>query len=252
MPLIITHNAGFFSNCSEALVSILRYFNGMRGLDGIDRSSQYSFYKVGSENLIPMYFEEKETNLPYESPIRLTGCEGNYQFTDYSQLNFNDVKPFVDKFFTPSKYVLSLVEAYEKKYNIDYENTCAILYRGNDKVTECPIAPYDDFIDNAPVADRYFVLPDEQEFMRAFSLVHHNSFTPDELPCINKDETTANFYQVPIEQRAEYAAKFFAAVLVASKCKHLVTHTGNVSLWAVLYRGNMNNVRQWLNSGFIW
>ena len=58
-------------------------------------------------------------------------------------------------------------------------------------------------------------------------------------------------FETPQAERAEYGAKFFAAVFCLSKCKHLITHSGNGSFWAVLYRGNTENVYQILNNKWL-
>lgn len=251
--LIINHNAGFFSCCSEALVQIIADVNEYGYLREVDRSEQYALYKNGNEDLTTLFFKEMNIEEVIE-PTRFTDADGYYQFTDYRDVKFYNIYPYLNKFFSPSNPVISVVREFIDKYAIDLENTAAVVYRGNDKVTECPVAPYQDFIDKASEYKgmRFFVLPDEAEFMQAFQQVHDNSFTPDELPVINKDIETANFYQVPIEDRADYAARFLAAIIIASRCKVLITHTGNVGMWSILYRGSTHNAHQWFNDKFIY
>ena len=38
--------------------------------------------------------------------------------------------------FNPSDYVQSIIDKFINKYNINFMNTCAIYYRGTDKITE--------------------------------------------------------------------------------------------------------------------
>lgn len=265
--LRVTHNAGFFSCCSVALTDIMIDFNQNKGLaDIVDRTQQYEHYKLSKgENLIPVYFDEQPDPIPYNGEVRLTTDKTFYQFSDYRLLCFDEVKPFMDKFFTPSDYVMSIVRHYEEKYQIDYENTCGVFFRGNDKNRETKIAPHGEFIqqtrlleyqlglDSVEAANlRYWVLPDEPEFWDAFRAVYsEHSITPDELPmCHNKN--SAMFLELPQSDRADYGAKFLAAVIVMSRCKHLITHSGNCGMWAVLYRGNIDNVHQWLIDKWIY
>lgn len=261
--LKITHNAGFFSCCSIALTETMIDFNINKSLAEVDRTKQYSNYKTDNkQNLIPLYFNEGAQGIPYNGEVRLTTDKTYFQFSDYRLLCFDEVKPFLDKFFTPSQHVLDIVKMYEEKYQIDYENTCGVFYRGNDKNRETTIAPYEEFIGKAINVEysigrwgtndfNFFVLPDETEFLEAFNAALPMAFTFDELPHMRKKDS-AMFFELPLNERAEYAAKFLAAVIVMSKCKHLITHSGNCGMWAVLYRGNTDNVHQWLTDRWIY
>jgi len=262
--LLITHNAGFFSCCTIALQDIVIWHREHRGLpEQIDRSMQYAHYKhTPLQNLIPFYFKEQEFDIPFKNYYEISHDSKELQFSNYKKIDFAAAKPFVDKFFTPSQHVLDTVKMYEEKYQIDYENTCGVFYRGNDKNRETNIAPYDEFSKMAALVDsdhysetgkemKVFLLPDEPGMLESMLFWFENgTITPEELPiCQNKD--SAMFFELPLEERAEYGAKFLAAVIIMSKCKHLITHSGNCGLWAVLYRGNADNVHQWLNDKWI-
>lgn len=261
--LMITHNAGFFSCSTIALQDIVIYHRQNKKLpDIIDRGFQYSNYKSNpSATLIPHFFKEADFDIPFTDYYEISHDNSELQFSDYKKLDFERAKPFIDKFFQPSDKVMEYVAMYEQKYKIDYENTIGVFYRGNDKNRETKIAPYSEFTDKAeqvytdmylPFGDnyRFFVLPDEFEFLEAMYALSKNVITPDELPiCQNKD--SAMFFELPYEQRADYAQRFFAAVIVMSKCKHMITHSGNCGLWATLYRGNSDNLHQWLNDKWI-
>lgn len=255
--LVITHNAGFFSCCTIALQDLITFHRHYKQLPkSVNRSSQYSFYKHNAaESLIRLFFQETDSDIPFKDWYELH-YDAMYetQFADYKKINFEAATPFVNKYFNPSQHVRELVEMYETKYNIDYDNTCAILYRGNDKVKECRISPYNDFINKATeyANCRYFVLPDELEFLEEFQAVHPNSFYLEETPNIRRNKETANFYEIPTVDRAGYAAKFLAGIIVASKCKNLITHSGNVSLWCLLFRGHTNGVNQWRDGLWIY
>lgn len=270
--LTVKHNAGFFSCCTIALQDIVIWHRHHRRLpDHVERSFQYAHYKHEPlQNLIPFFFNEQSFDIPFTEWYEISHDNIELQFSDYTKLDFAAAKPFIDKFFTPSQHVLDLVKIYEEKYSIDYENTAAVLYRSNDKVKECTIAPYSDFIGMANakaythLADtqnqlRFLVLPDELEFLESFTEevnkvsqpIINGIFHIEETPNIRKNTNTANFYEIPTVDRAEYGAKFLAAIIVASKCKHLITHSGNVSMWCVLYRGNADNIYQWREGNWL-
>jgi len=269
--LVVIHNAGFFSNSSIALQDIMIYYkNHGRLPDIVDRSIQYAFYKSDTvSDLVPFYFDEKSFEigeLPYTenddyqiamNPVAITFQENiDPQYSDYKQLDFNSMKPFIKKYFTPSEGVNSWELYLTEGNNIDFENTCAVFYRGNDKNRETQCANYYDFISQATKIEkknpgiRFLVMPDEAEFMNTFKDNFPNSFTFHELPAMKKKDS-ANFLELPMSERAEYGKKFFAAVLIMAKCKYLVTHSGNGGLWSVIYRGNAENVYQFLNGKWI-
>lgn len=243
--------------------------------DILDRHDQYSWYKSEpNQSLIDHFFKETDQYIYTGDWFELTEAKEELQFTDYKLLNFDMIAQFRDKYFMPSQYILDKVAFLEDKYKIDYENTCGVLYRGNDKNRETNIAGYDQFILKAmrqwldmtvipegdctyteivglPNKPCFLVAPDETEFLDAFK---HSM--PDYALCM---EETAHMpkkdscipLELPYAERAEQAANFFATVLMLSKCKYLITHSGNVSLWACIYRGHMNGVSQWLNGSWI-
>lgn len=259
--LHVIHNAGFFSCSTIALQDIIIWAREHKGLPNIvDRHSQYMHYKSEpSQTLIGHFFNEKEGYINCLDWFEMTSqTDTELQFTDYRNLNFDRIAPFIEKYFSPSDYVNSIIKHYEEKYNIDYHNTCAVFYRGNDKNRETTIASYDAFIGKAEEVltmhggegFRFLVQPDETEFLQAFTSSHPNSFNFEETPHMRKCDS-AVFFEMPIKERANYAAHFLAAVIVMSRCKHMIIHSGNCGLWSVLYRGNMNNVHQILNNNWL-
>lgn len=266
MILKTIHNAGFFSNCTIRLLDIINYFNQEKALpDEVESSEQFMHYKsYPGENLIPYYFDRnnelnQDLKITYSIPINtpyLDDCMA-FQFHPYKNINLESVIPFINKYFTPSQDVLGRCNAYKEKYGLDYNNLCAVFYRGNDKVTEMKVASYDYFIDKAKEVKskyptmKFLVQPDEREFLDAFIQVFPNDtiyFT--ETPMLNK-QNSAMFFELPKNERPEYGAKFFAALLCLSKCHTVITHSGNCGLWLSLYRGNTNNLHQIFNDEWI-
>ncbi len=249
--LKITHNAGFFSCFSKKLEGIVWFFNTHKHLsDQIDTAEQFSLYKSDpSDDLNLLYFKDSDISIPYNRAVKFYS---DMQFIDYKGLDFTGLRPFIEKYFSPSECVLSIASSYEKKYNIDYINTCAVFYRGNDKSTETKIAPYEAFISQAKKIKAqdsniaFLVQTDETEFLEAFTKEFPIVIRIEEIPHMNKKISTIHD-ELPTKARAEFGVDFFAATLVLSKCSHLITHSGNCGLWAVLYRGSCTNVYQWLN-----
>lgn len=259
--LTITHTeAGFFSCSTVALLDIINYFNTHKRLpDVVDRSAQYMHYKSYPEqDLIPYYFDENDIEIQFYKEIPIPYDCMSIQFEDYRKLPFSYLRPFVEKYFNESFEVFAITCELRSKYkiNTDYANdTCAVFFRGNDKQRETTIAPYEAFINKAKEIKaanpdiRFLVQPDETEFLEAFLEEFPDSIYFEETPHMRKKDSCI-FYELPQAERAEYGAKFFAAVLALSQCKHLITHSGNSSLWSVLYRNNAENVYQFYNDRF--
>lgn len=251
-----THNAGFFSCATLRLIDIMKFFNQHKGVPTIvDSSEQFVFYKNDlSENIVPAFYNEMvPMDIIHTGEVMMTHEPGEVSFSDYSKLCFADMAPFIEKYFSPSQTVGDMVHIYQSKYGIDFENTCAIFYRGNDKQKECVVTPYIDFIvqaqqileDNPGI--RFLVQPDETEFLREFMAAFPGRcFYFTETPHMRKKDS-AIFYELPPEKKTEHGQYFLAAVLTMAKCKHLILHSGNGAMWCAMYRGNFDNVHQFMN-----
>ena len=258
--LVIIHNAGHFSNCTIGLQDIMGYYNKNKRLpDEIDRSAQWINYKgVPSDRPDLVYFDIKDEPVmlpPVIDTPYVYDCMA-FQFQPYRNIKFEQVLPLVNKYYSPSKKVLDILSMYENKYNLDYNNLCAVFYRGNDKVTEMNVSPYDYFINKAREVKaanpniKFLVQPDETEFLNAFLSAFPDSIHFTETPHLSK-MMSAVFFETKLADRMEYGAKFLAATLTLSKCNTLITHSGNCGLWATLYRGSANNVHQIFNNEWI-
>lgn len=253
--LFTSHNAGFFSCCSIRLFDIINYFNRYKELpERVDSSAQFAHYKSNpKQDLTELYFSScPKTPIGYHGEIKVSYTDLEPQFSPYSQLNLYAVLPFVERYFTLSCHVqYDLYKFFIRKYNIDIDNTCAVFYRGNDKVTETSIATYDEFINKAKEVQKanpgikFLVQPDETNFLHTFLKEFPDAIYFEETPHIQKKDSCV-FYEVPVKERAEYAAKFLAAVKVISQCKHLIIHSGNGGCWSIFFRGNTENVHQYL------
>lgn len=253
--LSIRHNAGFFSCCTIRLIEIIKFFNQHKRLPAsIDDKEQFAFFKKNPEDyVVPEFFKTTDFPVEHTKEVVVTEEPGEVSFGDYSKLHFEDVNPFLYKYFSPSDAVWNICSKYEANYQIDFQNTCAIFYRGNDKKRECEITPYEDFINKAQeVLDanpdiRFLVQPDETEFLQAFTKAFPGRcFNFKETPHMRRKDS-AIFYELPSDKKMDHGQHFLAAVLTMSRCKHVITHSGNGGMFCVLYRGNFDNVFQFRN-----
>jgi len=255
------HNGGFFSCCSVLLERLVQYFNSNHRLpDSIDTTVGYfDWYKTEEEKDVDIrtkYFEENnDTVIPYTNTVEY---DSGYQFVDYSVLDFAPIMPFIQKYFSPSDEIRGIISRMETKYSLDYENTCVIFFRGNDKYTETALPHYSElyysacnvFVNNPNV--KFLIQSDETEFIE-FMLARFpdNSFYfRDEIRHIPRSSTTVDIAMKSMN--AEFSKYFLAITMIMSKCKYVVCNSGNCSAWIVLFRGNCENVQQHLKQQYLY
>lgn len=257
--LRVTHNAGFFSCCNIRLMDIVAYYNQYKRFpDRVDSSSQFANYKVGNEDLMPLFFDSDRLPLDvFNGAIALTtDVNRALQFSDYKQLIHKHTRLLMNSYFQLSGHASNIAYNLSQKYKLDPENTCAVFYRGNDKARETQIAPYEEFIQRTREVReknpgvKFLVQPDETEFLEAFLSEFPGAIYFSETPHMRKKDSVM-FNEMPRAERAEFGARFLAAVLLMSHCKYLITHSGSCGLFCVLYRGHSNNVIQYLNGEWL-
>lgn len=259
--LKISHSkeSGLFSCCSVKLATILAYFRlNKNPPQNIDYQNLFLLYNNGKNSIHHIFFDENvedilNVNDWFEFPIRPIS-EG-IQFDKYTEINFNLSNKWIKKYFTPSDTVKSKIELFHHKYN--FNNICSVFYRGNDKSKETQISSYNTFINQAGLlldihpSIRFHIQTDEIGFYDAFmNEFPNNSFACRELPMIAKCSTNVT-ETLPASKRLDFAINFLSMVYILSSSKFLITHSGNCGLWAVLFRGNANNVYQILNDKWV-
>lgn len=258
--LICRHSAGIYSNFSVRLEELLQYYNKTKELpDEYICSDQFGLYKNDpSEDFTELLWkpERKDIDIP-EPEVHFTSEDVYYQFCEYKGLNFDKLNPFLQRYFSPTDLIIRKVQTLINKYRIDTDNTCAIFYRGNDKITETARVPYEDFINRAKQIKymqpniKFLVLPDETEFLEAFKAEFPDALCMDETGHIRRNDGTAVFYQLPRGERGIHLVWYVATVILVSQCKYIITHSGNGGLWAALYRGHAEGLMQWRNGAWV-
>lgn len=257
--LRVTHSYGFFSNCSVRLDAIVRHFNTTKTLpEQVDSTQQFEWYKPEGvpDDITFQYFQHYSTISIDPSPVPVD-YHHSHQFMDYKKLQYDRISPFVTKFFTPSDDIIRRVEYLEQKYHVtNYEKTCALFYRGNDKVQETRLCDYDDIIiraerlRDAHPTIRFLVQSDESEFIDTMLHRFPNSFCfKDEIRHMQKQLATVD--HVFHHLNHEYSKYYLAITLIMARCNHIICTSGNCSIWIMLFRGHANNVQQFLDNAWL-
>lgn len=256
--IVVKHNAGFFSCCSVRLTRIAQYINSNKTIpEHVDSSEQFKWYKTASDitrDITFDYFKDYNNDVHIDTQRKIS-FYWNHQWKNYSELDYDTLVPLVKKYFTPTDEIYSITNALERKYNLVYENTCVLLYRGNDKNSEIKKCDYSEYLHNANILldfnkDLVFLIQsDETEFIEFMSdnFKHNSFYFNDEIRHMKKCDSTVD--KRMIENIFNFSKKYLAITTILSKCKYIVCSSGNCDLWTLLYRGNCVNVTQHQRDG---
>lgn len=248
---------GFFSCCSVSLMRIIEYLEKNKKLpDIIDRKEIYTTFKINEQDDISsLFFIHNNPNITIEYSDEIIKYQQDMQFEIYNKLNYEVINPIIAKYFTLSEDILKIVSFIEQKYNIDYDNTCCVFYRGNDKITETNIPSYDIMLNKIKSLNlnvkQYLFQSDETEFLVYFNnIIKNNIIFKDEIIHISRRISSINHVTNDRNIKLKYIKQFLAIVYIMSKCKYVICTSGNISVWITYFRGNSINVYQYLHNSW--
>jgi hypothetical protein len=242
--LLIDGGVGIFSCCTVRLESILEYFNQHRTTPiVVDSSRQFLIYKETENDNISrdLFAERNDIDIQWvKKPIKVTASSDEQQFSNYQDICYPDVTPFIQKFFSPSNLIANVTAKLQASCKIDYDNTCVIRFRGTDKEEETVQPKFEEVLNKAleiqaknPLI-RFAIQTDDPEFRKFiyYSLGEH---------CFEVESTSWEGWS----GNKDYI-DFYACIYLLSKCKYIITTSGNGELWMMLFRGHSEGVIQYL------
>lgn len=252
-----TYNGGFFCCCSFRLYDLIEYINcNNKTPITVDSSRQFELYKNDNNvNITYEYFDhyDNQPNIFFDKKLYIK-YHWQDQFKDYSKIDYKNIVPIINKYFSPSENINNIKKTIEDKYNLQYDNTCVLFYRGNDKNYETKICEYKDYLIYSDLIlsknpkTLFLIQSDETGFITFMRNKYpKNSFYfKDEIRHIEKKNTS-----VDLEMKSsnhKFSQFYLAITFIMSKCKYIICGSGNCSIWIILFRGNNNNVFQNLNN----
>jgi hypothetical protein len=238
---------GFFSYCSVRLTEILQYTNTNKAIPiFVDSSAQFDLYRPEDVegDVTYHFFTSNDMKIPYTGTVRQ--CYDN-QFKRYKELMFDQISPFISKYFSVTPEISEIANSLIRKYKLTPPNTIAVYYRGTDKGSETALGSFNDFkikIQRLRTNENVIVQTDSAEFLRAmdgidFLRIEENSVTHGDKGIHLQNTPTVNY---------EAIKYFLATILIMARCKSIICSSGNCSLWLMYYRGHAKNVWQNLNN----
>lgn len=242
--LIITHNWGFYSCCSVKLFKIIEYMKTHRKIPNIiDCTKQFSQYKNKHHiNVdITSHFFKFDDSIHIDNfDIQKSKDKREMQFSDYRLINFDQMKPLIDRYFQPNDEILQRSAFIKRKYKINCDNLLTVYYRSTDKQMETNIPSFQTIVEKVKRVKSEN--PDLQLL-----------FMTD---CINANRNIGTIFDDVIiiqelnqnhSRGYEHAKWLLSSVILLSKSHSIITTSGNVANWMILYRNNADNVYQYLN-----
>ncbi len=267
-------NGGIFSVSTVILKSIMTFFDfhGKEPENLITDSMyfRYNYLELHanhqcSNNDMYKHFFKINKEFKIEDSV-VTTLRNNFtiideQFFDYKTINYDIHNLFIKKYFTPSDDVNNIITKIENEYinKYNYSNICVLFYRGNDKQKETNICEYDVIISKAKELLTlnsnivFLIQSDELEFVQRMSSEFSNSFYfGEELSKpINMNREKNNVIDFPKIHNYIYGKNFIAITVVMSRCKYIICTSGNCSCWITYFRGNAENVFQYLHDKWV-
>jgi hypothetical protein len=167
---------------------------------------------------------------------------------EYATIPFKTVQETVGLYFRLSPKVVKFSDGFVEKYGINLEETIGVHYRGTDKQTEIETPSLTEFISQTRqfmqdmANPKILLLTDEPDVIVGFE-----SAFPNAVITINELAAPGGSIGAHIldSKEPEVQGQIFLAILsLVSKCKKVVTHTGNGALWEVLLRGGTEGLKQ--------
>jgi hypothetical protein len=242
----LTHNAGLFSCLSVTLFELAR-FGGH--VTAVDAAHGLASYKDRSDDDL-----WKTLFLSARGRIASSDYESNpfskqlWHHADYGRLDLGRAAPFLREYFSPGPLVEATVERLVRVHGITPGETIGLWYRGTDKSKEIDAVPIERFersvrelLDREPTL-RVLVQTDQKQVRdRLLCGFPRSAFFLDELPVTDGEQ---GLHKLGASVGAEAAITLLAVNLLMSRCRWVVTHTGNIALWTMLMRGHTTNCIQ--------
>jgi hypothetical protein len=262
------HNAGFFSCFTVTLYELINYFNKNESLPTtLDRSKIFNMYKYDNNDITFDFFKhynDIHSNIKYKNITNSQSIFG-FQFYNYKNVNYIDIVPFIQKYFTPSDKIINIENNLLSKYNIDLDNCIAIYYRGTDKYTETVLDSYNSYYNKL-----IQIISDNKSINNNFQIIIQTDSAPfldymknklQSYDIIIIEENSVSYTNVGIHNEKNNIDNYkdmlilLSIMLIMSKCKYLICSSNNVSIvmmfYRYLYKNNVYNVYQNLNLNWL-
>jgi hypothetical protein len=246
----ITHNAGLMSCSSLTLSDIMTSGRKVRWVKSNFGMSLYKKWLLRNnwKSFFESALETHSSQLASAESETYPKDIHDWWGKDYATIPFKAVQEPIGLYFRLSPEVVKFSDSFVEKYGINLEETIGVHYRGTDKQTEIETPSLTEFISQTSqfmqemANPKILLLTDEPDVILGFEAAFPNAvITISELAAPGGSIGA----HILDSKEPEVQGQIFLAILsLVSKCKKVVTHTGNGALWEVLFRGSTEGLKQ--------
>ena len=239
-------NAGFFCQCSVLFTSIIQYYK-MNGKwpNKIDASQQFEIYKPINKKHKDIFEDIFKINYEIVSMNPHVYFHPDFHYGNYwefGEANWDIYAKPISRYFNPSDTIQSIIDEFIKKYDINFMNTCAIYYRGTDKITEQELLSFK-YIENRMETIKktnsdikFLVQSDQKEFINKMKEKYSDILFIEENMTITGNTGIHNTFKD--DENYKILLNFVATMFIMKDCSYVITGSGNCCLWLALLRSN--------------
>ena len=247
-------NCGFYSNQVQVFSSLLTLARHGITPDRIDYSLGFGhFKKEPRKDIYPDIHEtDASEKIDFYKEVEIPDANKK-QFDIYDWTLYNQI---INRYFNPSGVIRERWQLLSEKYNLNFGETIAVLYRGTDKGTELKLASPDEYymevvklLEQNPTF-KVLLQTDQAQIIHEWQQrLGDKLIFFQETPSTTGGRPIWDLMEQQGADSVDWSQWFDAALRCVSECKYVVNHTGNVAFFMNLYRGNTNNVIQFNESG---
>lgn len=246
---------GFFSTFTLMITSLMVVYkiykktpnkiDGSHLLKKIKNNSDIDMYHYffHIDDTVEINFDDIEIPVPFGP---------NDQHTLYSEKHSKYYNLFFKKYFNINNNILEKIKFLTEKYNVDTENSISVIYRDSDKWTDMGGFNYvsagsyfrkcKEIFEMDGNRPKVLIQSENMGVVKVFKEVFDLTFF-NETSLGNSSEI---YPPIPLDdsKKLEWSEYYIASLWIHSKCKYVITYTGNSGFFVYLSRGTTNNLTQ--------
>jgi hypothetical protein len=246
---------GFFSTFTLMLTSLMVVYKKYKKLPNkID--GKHLLRKLKNDNNIDMYHHFFHINKSlkidfddFEIPVPFSPDD---QHTIYSEKYSKYYNKFFKKYFNVNDNIKVKIKELTEKYNVDLDNTISVIYRDSDKWTDMGGFNYisaggyfrkcQELFESDGNRPKVLIQSENNGVIGVFSQSFDTTFFKE----TSLGNSSEIYPPIPLddEKKITWSEYYIASLWIHSKCKYVITYTGNSGFFVYLNRGTTHNLTQ--------
>lgn len=247
--LVVQHNSGLLSIASVTMYNLIEIYQNIHPNNPVNiiwTSNVWSKTSASSDDTFDIYF--KQANI---LPIIDDEPQNIFLANNIlSKTRYNILTEIKNSHFILSDSVQNIEQEYINKYNIDFDKTLALLYRGTDKIIEIPKVHPSFYVSSIKTIIKknpdykILVQTDQTQALDYYKNEFQDQmFYLEEMPTVNGNTVMHQTDGIGLPNY-ELGKRYLAAISLISKCKHITLDTGNAPTWIGIFRESAKNTYQ--------